>query len=748
MKNPHQVEPVRRGLLHTSTLLESIETAVVIEFPGSSRTAGDEMLVVPVSGGEMWTGLVTAPAKTMGETIDPVESFKRALAEEIKELEIQMKALSSSNKGEDTPSEVDYLNELESKRNRKYERFNQLISGELRIDPDAVNEYRKWRTGPRNYSSQFFSYEETTLTPVPGESFSFIYGIEWATELAIIPAVPFTSLGSSIPLLENYYGVWKDGNSRKVLSTAFHAPLRNYFSFIFDEQEKMASLFHLDHFDCNYYNTLIHSCFSMEIHDGYLFFQILVLSDEGPSVRFARFDGNETTAFDYNKFENGRSYWKHLLVPQSREGNGVADKMEPGFVETTNMKSFGGKLFLILHDEEVNRDSNHLSYFETYRNRGRDEHRFEKVKMHPYKTEPGTELEGVFFCKMEVFREKLYFVYQYPSRPEYRYQLGYCEDPLGAEPDLISVYPPAGYLLSSHHIAVSESLMYLILTNQTGEKYFLYSYDGEQFTDLTPKFKNIIIGSRSRVWTTAKGELLVWAKEKQDESATYRAYSIRDVLPRTSIEFSNGILPPAAPYRPILFMPGSFAPNRISMRRPFIDNCPPGYAFACHEQYEIHEGGSRGFSTRTALKRTSDLALRSAQGPTPAPAPVAGLESTSRDAAPPPETPAEINAQWIATILYTDQLLPEATVELVPKLDKLIGLLKANSGQIILTVYTDNAGSSQSNLEFCDALAAALLAHLAEKGISKGRVVTKSMGGSDTFSNQALNRRLEINLLP
>lgn len=184
------------------------------------------------------------------------------------------------------------------------------------------------------------------------------------------------------------------------------------------------------------------------------------------------------------------------------------------------------------------------------------------------------------------------------------------------------------------------------------------------------------------------------------------------------------------------------------MRRPFIDNCPPGYAFACHEQYEIHEGGSRGFSTRTALKRTSDLALRSAQGPTPAPAPVAGLESMSRDAAPPPETPAEINAQWIATILYTDQLLPEATVELVPKLDKLIGLLKANSGQIILTVYTDNAGSSQSNLEFCDALAAALLAHLAEKGISKGRVVTKSMGGSDTFSNQALNRRLEINLLP
>ncbi|MBV6441751.1 MAG: hypothetical protein DYG98_15730 [Haliscomenobacteraceae bacterium CHB4] len=740
MKNPPLAEPVRRDFLTGTVSLKSIKSAVPIQLPDSSQAESGDVTVIPVNGDETWISVAAIP----NETIDPIKIF-------IEEIRYTIDDLSKRIENEKiTPSGPEaHLQELERQLAQKQTRLDRLYSGELSIDRDIVREYAKWKTGPRYFTSPFFRFEGATFAAIgPGP---LIIGNTEVSKLAVIPAFPGISYNPHellMPFSENYYGVWKGENSKKVLSTAFSTDLNHYFSFALHVGENgttMAEAFRIDdNSNYNYGVALIHSCFSMEMHQGALFFQIFIWDGDEFNLRLARFDGNATTVFEY-ELDDGRSFWKHPVLPEPMENEGVIDPLEPGFFETTNMKSFGGKLFLILNGGEDDGAMNNLFYFDTES----DEDRFVEVRMRHYKTEPGSVLKDVFLCRIEVFKEGLYFVYR--KRGELYYRLGVCNHPFATSPDFRPIQLPDECVLSTHQIAVTGSVLYLILKNETGTKYFLYSFDGETFTDLTSKFSSITIGSCSRVWTNSKGELLVYAKEKDDSGLPYKVYSLRDVESRSSSEFSNGILPPAAPYRPILYMGKNFAPNRTRMHRTYINNCTPGYASACHDQYEIRAGGSYGFSTRTTLKRTSDLALRSAQGPAPAPAaPVTGLEfvSASREVEGPPEMPVENKAQWVATLLYTDKLLPEATNELTSRLDKLASSLKSNSQQIILSIYADDSGNTEDNLQFCDALAAALLAFLIKSGIKKNRIVANSSVGSGAFSNKALNNRLEISLLP
>ena len=74
--------------------------------------------------------------------------------------------------------------------------------------------------------------------------------------------------------------------------------------------------------------------------------------------------------------------------------------------------------------------------------------------------------------------------------------------------------------------------------------------------------------------------------------------------------------------------------------------------------------------------------------------------------------------------------------------------------RIEIAGYTDNTGSSATNLRLSQARATAVRAYLASKGVDPGRMVAKGYGAANpiapntTREGRAQNRRVELHQLP
>ena len=110
------------------------------------------------------------------------------------------------------------------------------------------------------------------------------------------------------------------------------------------------------------------------------------------------------------------------------------------------------------------------------------------------------------------------------------------------------------------------------------------------------------------------------------------------------------------------------------------------------------------------------------------------------------------------TMRLNNLIFPQGKAVIDPKsfeeLDEVAQMMKENSKMVIqLEGHTDNQGSSKANLKLSEDRVEAVKKYLASKGISKDRIKTKAMGGSQPLSNEmtqqarALNRRVEMRVL-
>ena len=110
------------------------------------------------------------------------------------------------------------------------------------------------------------------------------------------------------------------------------------------------------------------------------------------------------------------------------------------------------------------------------------------------------------------------------------------------------------------------------------------------------------------------------------------------------------------------------------------------------------------------------------------------------------------------TMRLNNLIFPQGKAVIDPKsfeeLDEVAQMMKENSKMVIqLEGHTDNQGSSKANLKLSEDRVEAVKKYLASKGISKDRIKTKAMGGSQPLSNEmtqqarALNRRVEMRIL-
>ena len=110
------------------------------------------------------------------------------------------------------------------------------------------------------------------------------------------------------------------------------------------------------------------------------------------------------------------------------------------------------------------------------------------------------------------------------------------------------------------------------------------------------------------------------------------------------------------------------------------------------------------------------------------------------------------------TMRLNNLIFPQGKAVIDPKsfeeLDEVAQMMKENSKMVIqLEGHTDNQGSSKANLKLSEDRVEAVKKYLASKGISKDRIKTKALGGSQPLSNEmtqqarALNRRVEMRVL-
>ena len=110
------------------------------------------------------------------------------------------------------------------------------------------------------------------------------------------------------------------------------------------------------------------------------------------------------------------------------------------------------------------------------------------------------------------------------------------------------------------------------------------------------------------------------------------------------------------------------------------------------------------------------------------------------------------------TMRLNNLIFPQGKAVIDPKsfeeLDEVAQMMKENSKMVIqLEGHTDNQGSSKANLKLSEDRVEAVKKYLSSKGISKDRIKTKAMGGSEPLSNEmtqqarAMNRRVEMRIL-
>lgn len=110
------------------------------------------------------------------------------------------------------------------------------------------------------------------------------------------------------------------------------------------------------------------------------------------------------------------------------------------------------------------------------------------------------------------------------------------------------------------------------------------------------------------------------------------------------------------------------------------------------------------------------------------------------------------------TMRLNHLIFPQGKANIDPKsfneLDEVSQMMKENSKMIIqLEGHTDNQGSAKANMKLSEERVEAVKKYLVTKGISKDRIKTKAMGGSQPLSNEmtqearALNRRVEMRIL-
>lgn len=110
------------------------------------------------------------------------------------------------------------------------------------------------------------------------------------------------------------------------------------------------------------------------------------------------------------------------------------------------------------------------------------------------------------------------------------------------------------------------------------------------------------------------------------------------------------------------------------------------------------------------------------------------------------------------TMRLSNLIFPQGKSIIDPKsfgeLDEVAQMMKENSKMIIqLEGHTDNQGSAKANMKLSEERVEAVKKYLVSKGISKDRVKTKALGGSQPLSNEmtqearAFNRRVEMRIL-
>ena len=113
--------------------------------------------------------------------------------------------------------------------------------------------------------------------------------------------------------------------------------------------------------------------------------------------------------------------------------------------------------------------------------------------------------------------------------------------------------------------------------------------------------------------------------------------------------------------------------------------------------------------------------------------------------------PIEVNASIVLNNIFFDvnkfYLKPESEIEL----DKVVELLKQNSGlKIEISGHTDNVGSPADNLTLSNNRAKAVVNYLISKGIAEQRLTFKGYGetqpiaDNDTEDGRSKNRRTEM----
>lgn len=152
---------------------------------------------------------------------------------------------------------------------------------------------------------------------------------------------------------------------------------------------------------------------------------------------------------------------------------------------------------------------------------------------------------------------------------------------------------------------------------------------------------------------------------------------------------------------------------------------------------------------------------------------VAALEGTSLDGVPPADTfgkdtntipaPTTGYGTLVASVPVDDLFSEPKSEELLSKgkaeLDKILPVLKASSGDVVIMVHSDNVRVDQSlrelfpsNWELTSRRAGIVARYLLAKGIDSGRLVpcglsaARPVADNSTAEGQARNRRVEIYL--